>query len=141
MAARIAPTEADVKATFERINYWTREGLLKPQEEHPGTGRTRAYGEDEVRKARVLDVLTTFGVGIRTLKAFVRAIDVRNSTGMGNLSQQLELTPILVIDKTLAGDKGVRVLEVVKEVDRFLVPLERTSDGILAVNLARLWRV
>jgi hypothetical protein len=138
LAAQIATTEADVKAAFERVTYWTREGILTPYgEANPGTGRSRVYAEEEVKKARVFDILTAFGIGIKTLKTLTRTIDYMLSTSQGR-----ETSAVLVLEKVKAGDKmGVQIVDTDKAGENLLVPLSKDSAGILVINLGRVWRV
>ena len=76
IAARIARTDDELKPAVERVSHWTREGLLRPYgDEHPGTGRKREYAEDEMKKARLLNALADFGVGIKTMTRVVQEID------------------------------------------------------------------
>lgn len=44
---------------FERVHYWTREGLLVPiGEVNPGTGRRRFYPKTAFQEALILDAIT-----------------------------------------------------------------------------------
>lgn len=144
IAARIARTDDESKPAFERVSHWTREGLLKPYgDEHPGTGRKREYAEEEMKKARLLNALADFGVGIKTMKRVVQ--EVYNNRLLKDIITQGR--PCLItLQKSPEGvyQSYIKTAEETVEDGRKVIRIrlwESESDCVLVINLTRLMRV
>ena len=49
-------------ATYRQLDYWTKQGWLKPDEPNPGKGQLRSWPNDEVRIARIMVCLVQAGL-------------------------------------------------------------------------------
>ena len=68
IAQAIARPGEKISAVVDRLKNWTKEGLLRPAEQNPGTGRHRVFPETALIDAAVLGVLTD-QVGMPAVKA------------------------------------------------------------------------
>jgi hypothetical protein len=65
LATALARGPSEVPTMIERIRYWTEERLLETAgDAHPGSGKTRVYGNDALVVARVLNELVRCGYQI-----------------------------------------------------------------------------
>jgi len=74
------------------LNYWSREGVLRPAEGGGGKGQHRRFAYAEINLAAILDQLRQFGVGLPALRRladrFHVAIDYMASLGVDRLEAQ-----------------------------------------------------
>lgn len=73
VAERIAyKGDADeIRKIIRQLRHWTNADLLTPLgEKHTGTGVSRQYDADEVRKAAILLELSRYGVTVEMLEGF-----------------------------------------------------------------------
>ncbi len=69
--------EAEKLRLIRQIRHWTNADLLTPQgKKHTGTGVSREYGPDEVRKAAILRELTRFGMTVTQLEGTGEYLDM-----------------------------------------------------------------
>ena len=70
--------EAELGITYRQLDYWTRNGLLRPERRpnaagaYAGSGVWRRWPEAEVEIARRMGVLTRAGVTVALAAAFAR---------------------------------------------------------------------
>jgi DNA-binding transcriptional MerR regulator len=60
-------TSADLLArvpglTYRQLDHWCSRGYIQPDKAHPGSGRQRQFGADEVRVIRAMHELVANGV-------------------------------------------------------------------------------
>lgn len=62
---------------IRQVRHWTNADLLTPQgKKHTGTGVSRKYGADEVRKAAILRELARFGMTVTQLEGTGEYLDM-----------------------------------------------------------------
>lgn len=75
---KLAPEEDEEEKLrlLRQVRHWTNADLLTPiGEKHTGTGVSRKYGPDEVRKAAILRELSRFGLTVTMLDGMGEALD------------------------------------------------------------------
>ena len=75
---KLAPEgdETEKLRLIRQIRHWTNADLLTPQgKKHTGTGVSRQYGPDEVRKAAILRELGRFGMTVTQLEGMGEYLD------------------------------------------------------------------
>jgi DNA-binding transcriptional MerR regulator len=83
--------------TYRQLDYWTSRGLIRADENSPGSGHPRAWSDREMAIARVILRLTDAGVSLRVAAAAARS-------AVENADTSVELAPGIFIDITLEGD-------------------------------------
>jgi hypothetical protein len=72
LAEVIRRPDADRAAVVERLRAWSDAGLLQPTgERNPGTGKPRAYPDDAIYPASILNSLADLGFAIGRMRYFV----------------------------------------------------------------------
>ena len=60
-----------IDRVVRQIRYWTTEGILKPVgDKHTGSGRSREYNSNEVKKSAVIAELIRHGISLSKLYSF-----------------------------------------------------------------------
>lgn len=92
---RLADELADLGITYRQLDYWVRQGYLKPRGGHPGTGFSRAFSDEErriaVAMARCVRAGFTPVAAARVARAACRAAGDLAGTVQVKLPQDLLL--------------------------------------------------
>jgi DNA-binding transcriptional MerR regulator len=138
ITARLNAEAEAVQPLFERIRHWTREGLLTPAgEKNPGTGRSRRYGDDAVRKARVLNSLTELGFTVRHLRAVIDFLDIHSAEWLTKTASCPDDRVYLVIEKLRwVEERNMQIRHLTKG-DTPDLTFSETVEYVLVVDLTQ----
>lgn len=81
-----ADSPLDEGLTYRRLDYWSRQGYLKPENPTPGSGSWRVWPESERSVARMMIRLTDAGLTVAAAHEVARA------------GGRLELAPGVVVE-------------------------------------------
>lgn len=82
----LADSPLDEGLTYRRLDYWSRQGYLKPENPTPGSGSWRRWPESERVVARMMVRLTEAGLSVAAAHEVARA------------GGRLELAPGVVVE-------------------------------------------
>ena len=116
---QLGPLASDAAAMNERIRHWTREGLLRPVDQHhAGTGKHRRYDADASLDAAVLNLLADAGLQVVS-RPYVKTVLTRAREALqrfreGGRARRKKQASFLVISHDMTrsgGEPSVSLLE------------------------------